>query len=456
MSKINYNKEINHIIDVDVAVLGGGPAGFAAATAAARNGAKVLIVERTGMLGGMSTAGLVGPFMTCYDTDEKERIVGGVFEEVFTKAAELGGAITPDKIHAPSTYSSYFGYSHSFVTPQNGDILQIVYDDILESSGAKLLYYTDAVDVVAKDGIVDYVILYNKDGLSAVRAKIFIDCTGDADIAVEAGAGYVMGDKETGKMQPISLFFEISGVDREKYMSYVEKMREKDGRDGCFAWLVEEGRKSGEWDLSKEEIAMYETCIPGRFKVNCTRISGVDGTKTEDLTLSHIEGRRQALKIFNFVKKHVPGCENIMLVQFASNIGVRETRHVETEKVLDVKDICNTNSYEDAIATFAFKMDMHAPEGGGYVPLQDIVRHWYTIPYGCLLPKGLKNVLVAGRTIGATSLAASSLRCMPAAMATGQAAGTAAAMAVSEDKCPADIDRLALKEKLRADGAIIK
>lgn len=453
-----YHKNIEHIYETDVLVMGGGMGGFGAALAAARGGAKVILADRNAMMGGMATAGLVGPFMTCYNDSATEQLVKGIFDELCLRLEERGGGIHPSKIEGMTPYSSYFWYSHRHVTPFLSEILAIVMEEMAQEAGVKLLYNVQLCDVQAENGHIDSVIVAMKEGLAVIRAKTYIDATGDADITHMAGLDTVMGDKDTGNMQPCTLFFEVGNIDREKYIGELER-RKAAGELGvpaksCWHWLVDEGKRTGEWDIARDEIGNYEQNIPGRFKINCTRMANVNATDTEQMTAAIIDGRKQVQRIVAFMKKHIPGCENIQVLQVASALGVRETRHIVGEYTLTVEDIMARKHFDDAICTFGYAVDVHNSTGGG-VHFQ-CVNEYYTIPYRCLIPAGCDNLLAAGRCISGTSEAAASYRVMPACVATGEAAGTAAAMAVAEGVAPRDIDIIRLRAKLIENGAVIK
>ena len=451
-----YVKQIARTIQTDVLVIGGGPAGFGAAVAAARNGAKTLVIEKGAMLGGMATAGLVGPFMTCYDNDAKEQIVKGIFDELCVRAEKYGGAIHPSKVEGMTTYSSYYIKSHRHVTPFMSEILAIAMEDMAQEAGVGILYNVNALDTIVKGGRIDSVVVSMKQGLAVIRAKVYIDCTGDADIACFAGVTTVLGDEQNGVMQPTSLFFEVGGIDREKFVGALEAKSDRLGVPGsnCWSWYIEEAKKNGDWHLDRNEIGNYEQPVKGRWKINTTRMAHIDATKSEEITKALIEGRKQVQEVLAFMRKYVPGCADIQLLQIASSLGVRETRHIVGEYKLTAEDILAQKHFDDAICTFAYAIDIHNSEGGGATFKE--VNHYYTIPYRCLVPKGCGNLLVAGRSISGTSEAAASYRVIPCCIATGQAAGTAAAIALAS-RVPTDrIDVAKLRRTLVEQGAVIK
>lgn len=456
MRELHYLKKIHEVIETDVLVVGGGPAGFAAGVAAARNGAKTLVLERAGMLGGMATAGLVGPFMTCYDNDGEEQIVKGIFDELCRRTEARGGAIHPSKVEGLTSYSSYYWASHRHVTPYQSEILAVVMDEMLLESGAQVLFNVQAVDCIVHNGKVEYVIAAMKEGLAAIKCSIVIDCTGDADVAHFAGVPTWLGDKETHKMQPATLFFEVGNIDREKFLAELEANKDQldNHTANCFAAQVAEARRNGDWTIDRNELGNYEQNIPGRWKINTTRIPHVDGTRTVDITRALIEGRRQVQEIVAFMKKYLPGCQDVQLLQVATALGVRETRHIVGKYELTAEDILSRKHFDDAICSFGYAIDIHNSTGGGVT--FTCVNKYYNIPYRCMIPVNCDNMLVAGRCICGTSEAAASFRVMPACMAMGQAAGTAAALALSDGVRPEDVNIQKLRRTLIEQGAVIK
>lgn len=453
---MRYCKEITRVYTADILVVGGGPAGFGAAVAAARNGAKTMLIEQNSVLGGMATAGLVGPFMTCYDDDCTEQIVKGIFDELCLRTEEKGGAIHPSKISGMNTYNSYYLKSHEHVTPYQSEVLAVVMDEMVTEAGVQVLLNTRLADVLTKDGSIEGVLVLMKEGLAMIQAAQYIDCTGDADVAYHAGVPTWLGDKETGIMQPTSLFFEVSGIDREAFVQELEANRYRldDHMGNCFAWLIQQAKEKGEWTIDRSDIGMYEQNIPGRWKVNTSRMAYVDATNTEQTTAALMEGRRQAQEILAFLKKYVPGCKNAQILQVATALGVRETRHIVGKYELNTQDVLTRRHFEDAICTFSYAIDVHHSEGGGVT--FTLVDRYYTIPYRCLIPENCDNLLVAGRSICGTSEAAASYRVMPACIATGQAAGTASAMAVQRGIKPEEVPVGELRNTLIAQGAVIK
>lgn len=455
MSKVQYSKELPIYRDVDVLVVGAGPAGIGAAICAARNGAKTLVFDSAGCVGGQATNGLVGPFMTVYDAKSEKQIIKGIFEEIVDRMIEMGGAIHPSEVRSGSSRAGFYLIGHDHVGPFDHETLKIVASDMILEAGAELLLHTQFVDVLMEDDKIAGVIIANKNGMSVIRAKIIIDCTGDADVAARSGVKYELGRVEDGNMQPATLFFRVCNVDTERLTAHI-KEHEHEIRPfyGPFSWLIRE--KQEEWgDVPRAEVCLFESPEPGEYRMNVTRILDIDGTKAEDLTRAELEGLKQAHKVFNFMKKYAVGFENAKFMGTASTIGIRETRHIEGLYKLTVDDVKNCRVPEDTIAVMATNMDTHNKNdpGGTYYTLEN--GPYFGVPYPCLVAKGVNNLLVAGRAISADAMAGAAIRMIPCCLVFGQAAGTAAAHAIKDNKLPAEVDVKKLRETLKEQGAYL-
>jgi hypothetical protein len=462
LSTLQFETAVPVKSPVDVLVIGGGPAGLCAAAAAARMGVKTLLVEKAGYAGGMATQGLVNPFMTCYNKSADTIIIRGLFEEIVERLVKKGGAIHPSLVNAPSAFTSWISKGHTHVTPFDAEILKLTADEILNESGAEVLYHTDFIKVLKTDKRIEGAVLHSKNGFVGVRARILIDCTGDGDAAADAGAAFELGDETNKLIQPASMFFRIGNVDSDKLEADIEANKDNFyRRDGInyrsFHWRVSEARAAGDWKLDRVSIGLFRGVEPDQWSVNTSRIMGVDGTKAESLSRAEIEGRRQADEIFTFIKKYLPGCEKAVLLSTASAVGIRETRHIRGDYLLSSDDLLHCRVPEDAILLAANSIDVHGrfgPLSNEYVEIEE--GEYYGIPYRSLLPQGLENILVAGRCISADSEAAGAIRLMPVCMGTGQAAGTAAALAV-KNNCPGlrDLGANDLRQELKNQGVFL-
>lgn len=426
MEYVNFSKSVPIYGCYDVAVIGGGPSGVCAAIAAARKGAKVLLVESTGALGGMATSAMVGPFMTDYDKNGDEKTVGGLFSEIVEELVKVGGGISSENTDAPGIHTSFITRYHRHVTPFDSFRLEMVLDKMVRDAGVKVLCYTRFSDCIVENGKISTVILNALEGLIAVKAEQFIDCTGIAAVAQCAGVPTYKGDEQSGIPQPGTLMFEVGGVKDEAYVSRPQK-----------------------------PVKAYRTPVPGRYKVNHFHVYDVDAANSESMTEAHREARGQVMEAFAILHDQTPGFEDIELVNVASVLGVRESRHIEGEYKITVEDVSTGVKYDDAIAVYGFGMDVHGrkPEEKGNFKIETATR--YYIPYRSLIPKNCKNLLVAGKTLSCESQAVGGMRCMPAAMAMGQAAGIASAMAAMQGVTVRDIDVATLQAHLREQKAIL-
>ena len=448
-------------ISGDVIVVGGGPAGMCAALAAAREGVKVVLIEQGGCCGGMATRGMVGPFMTSYDRQGERMIIRGIFEDIVNRMVERGYAIHPRDVRAGTGFTSWIVLGHDHVTPFEAEGLKLVIDDMLEEAGVKVLYHTDFIQPEMDGDTVTGVIVHSKRGFERITGTVVIDCTGDGDVAVGAGVPYELGNEELGLIQPVTMFFHICNADEglldEDIRKNLHNFYRKDGVNyRSFHWRVSEARENGDWNLKRVSIGLFRMPKPDEWCVNTSRIMHINATDNEDLTKAEIEGRRQAEHIMAFLRKYVPGCENIKLKATASHIGVRETRHIRGDYRLTADDLIAAKVPEDSVLIAANSVDVHGRFGPTSNEYTAIEGDYYGVPYRSLLPQGVNQMLIAGRCVSADSTAAGAIRVMPPCMAMGQAAGTAAALAVKTGKFVRNIDVQALRARLVENGAVLE
>jgi hypothetical protein len=448
---LTYTQTVPIVADTEVIVVGGGPAGIAAAIASARNGARTLLIEQYGFLGGMATAGLVGPFMTSYGIDGQEPIIEGIFREVVDRMIALGAAIDPAKVRGFSAYGGYHHYGHEHVTPFDPEALKYVAQEMCLQAGVELELHRFFLDALLEDRRVVGAIAAGKSGLEAFRGRVTIDTTGDADVAARSGAPYEQGRKEDGRIQPVSLFFRVGNVDDGAVQTYMDAHPE----DESFRSIVAEAMRRGEFSHTKNWFTMFRTPRPGVWWANVSRVHNVDATDAEQLTRAEIEGRRQVLYLVDFMRKRLPGFAHCTLIDTGTQIGVRETRRIVGEYVLTADDVFSARRFQDGIARVSFPIDIHDPSGGGGFFEGPREGPYYTVPYRCLVPLQVENLLVAGRPISATHQAHGSLRVMPPCFATGQAAGTAAALALETGVSPRGVNVKLLRESLTLQGALV-
>jgi glycine/D-amino acid oxidase-like deaminating enzyme len=451
--RLDYLKQVPIVDETEVIVVGGGPAGIAAAIASARNGARTLLIERYGFLGGNATASLVGPFMTSYSLDGRQQLIRGIFEELVLRMEAIGGAIHPSKVPAGSPYSGFIVFGHDKVTPFDPEAVKFVAEEMCLEAGVELLYHSFAVDALLEGDAVTGVVVANKAGLEFYRAQVVVDCTADADVAARAGVPFEMGRAEDGLTQPMTLFFRVAGVDDRRVAEYMAAHPE-DRRP--FASLIREARERGEFPIPREGIGMYRTLEEGVWRINTTRIQRLFGTDPRDLTRAQVEGRRQVLFLLRFFRERLPGFENCRLLDTAAQVGVRETRRIVGEYTLTAEDIAQGREFEDVVALAGYPFDIHSPTGSGGGATGELrSANVYEIPYRCLVPVNRDGLLVAGRCVSATHEALGAIRVMPTAFALGQAAGTAAALAVRSELPPRRVPIETLQRTLLRQGAYL-
>jgi hypothetical protein len=401
------------VLDTDVLVVGGGPAGTAAAVASARAGAKTTLIERYGFLGGMATAALVNPFMVS-KTPAGELIMSPLFKEIIGELEKRKACVR----------GQLFGQPHIAFDPEE---LKSILLDLCNSSGIKLYLHSEVSEVVLRENRFSGVDVHFKSEQFRIMSKVAVDATGDADLAFLAGVPHELGRPQDGAMQPATLYFRAGGVDTSKMPSR-EKM------DEMFVKARDEGRVK----ILREKLLWFETTRAGELNFNVTRIIGIDGTKVEDITRAEVEGRAQVEQLFAFLKDEMPGFGSSYILNVAPQAGIRETRRIVGEYVLTGEDVLSGVQFNDAIAKCSYPIDIHSPKGMGTVfkPLSKP----YDIPYRCLIPKKIENLIVAGRPISVDYEAFSSTRVMPTCFAVGEAAGIAAAFSVKSRVIPRKLD----------------
>ncbi|HEY9084324.1 MAG TPA: FAD-dependent oxidoreductase [Candidatus Tyrphobacter sp.] len=443
--------------DYDVLVVGGGNAGCAAAIAAARGGAKTLLVERYGFLGGTATASMVGPWMTFHSG--KERIVGGIAQEIVTRLVTMGAS--PG--HIPDT-SDYV----PTITPFDPEVHKALLFEMMGEARVRLLLHAWFTTALVDGDAVTGAVFDTVGGKRVHRARVVIDATADAYVAASAGVPTQKGD-ERGRVQPASLMFRMSHVDLSKTSAYLRthpdqmrtslKAHERTASSvTAVAGLHDlwaRAQKEGAVDVPRDVVSFFISPYPDEVTINMTRVIDIDPLDPDDLTRAEVEARRQVMQVANFFRTRVPGFENARIAATGTQIGVRESRRILGRYTLTRDDVLQARSFEDAVARSAYPIDIHNPSGTGTHTQRLAPGTSYEIPYRCLVPVNREGLLVAGRCISTTHEALASTRLTPTVMTLGQAAGTAAAIACERDLPPSQIDPVELRAQLLRDGVVL-
>ena len=432
-------RDIPVIAEADVVVLGGGPAGIAAATASARGGARTIMLERYGFLGGMGTAAMVTNFCGLHaDIDgEITQIVHGIVDDLQGRLRAL------DAIAEPHLVQGSDGL-RTAAQVYDTAALKSAADDLLLAAGVELRFHTLATGAVMNGRDIEAVLIETKSGRQAVRGRIFIDCSGDADLAVWAGAPFDIGSDDGFIAYP-TLMFRLNAVDDE---------RAKAEGKPALNRLMAEAAASGDFDLPRKAGIMGVQHHAGEWRANLTQISRngapINGADADDLTFAEIHGRRQVVEYHRFLKARVPGFEDSYILETAPQIGIRETRRIRGDFRLAADDILGCRDFDDAIGANGWPLETHVLGGMKFVFLEG--RGYHQIPFRCAIPAGVDNLLVAGRCASTTAEAQASLRVSGPCFALGEAAGTAAAMSARSDVRPAALDMEMLQRMLRSNG----
>ncbi len=431
---MNYNKKIDTIIETEIVVVGGGSAGTNAAIAAGRENRKTLLIERYGFIGGTSTY-ILDTFYGFYIPGKQSRkVVGGTPDLVLNKLKERDAMFL-----RPNTYGAGTGVTY------DPEMLKVVWEELLQESNVDIMLHSFVVDVVKENDKVTGLIVVNKSGYTLVKADVIIDASGDADICYFAGFDYD-GINSHVPVQSLTTTFRVNNVDYEKTKQFTKQ--------NMWDWM-KQANESGKYKLPREEGSVHITTISGVMATNMVRLSIDDPTNIIELSKAEIEGRRQALEYFRFMKDYLPGYENSSFLNFSTQIGIRETRRVIGEYTLTREDVVQARKFDDAIAECGAPIeDHHSKTNTKWEYLPD--GQTYQIPYRSLIPKSSQNILVAGRCLSATHDAHASVRSMGQCMAMGQAAGTAASIMVEDNSSASAIDVKKLQDRLLANGAIIE
>jgi len=429
----------------DCVVIGGGSAGWVAAVAAARAGARVLLVERYGYLGGTAAGVMLGSFGGLYARETREQHIFGIADELMERLRVYGGSlgVIPE------------GWTGGG-TPYDKELLKNVALEMALEAGVELLLHTQFVDTIVEDGRVTGVVVAAKDGLHHIPASVVIDATGDGDVFAAAGADYDKG-AGSGKLQPTTMMFKLGDVDTAAVLAYARANPDKVSTSadlsgipttlGGFAEQVAEAVAAGEYTPNMDRLAIQFTLREREVIMNMLHTTGVDGTDPWSLTRSEVEGRMQVLGAVEMLRKRVPGFADAYLIETGIQAGTRESRRLIGEHVLTREEIMAGTRFADAVVTTTGRMSYHDPDGKHQTTVT-VLQQPYQVPYRCLVPRDIDGLLVAGRCVSTDHAGLSTVRSAGVALALGEAAGTAAAFAARDGIAPRAIDVAELQARL--------
>ncbi|MFP4054600.1 MAG: FAD-dependent oxidoreductase [Phycisphaerae bacterium] len=429
--KYSFTDEIPVVAQADVVVVGGGPGGIGAAVMAARNGARVILVERYGYPGGMAGSGEVHPFM-------RNQLEG----ECLDKPVYLEWVAAIQKYNQNNPTPGEEGVlKGGRATMISKEAAMLAAEDLLLDAGVDVIYHHDLVDAIVEDGKIDAAVFHSKSGFVAIKGKAFVDCTGDGDLAAVSGCEFEIGGP-TGHCQPMTTCFKLANIDPDRMPSR-QKITE----------LYWKARDNGEISCPREDVLMFDWLEPTVMHFNTTRIihrSAVDGI---EISQAEIEGRKQIREFLAFFHKHVPGFENARIHSMAHHVGVRESRRVKGIAYGTREDFVNGRKFPDSIARLRYMIDIHNPDGSGTEKFHLPQGEWCELRFGVVVARDLTNLTVGGRCVSVDHAMHSSMRVMPPACTVGQAAGLAAALAAQCDVSTHDLDGVAIHNMLKDQGA---
>jgi hypothetical protein len=446
----------------DVVVVGGGPGGIPAAIAAARLGMKALLVEKHPFLGGVAATGL--PILAFLDRTGKQ-VVKGIGDEMIKRLTAVGGSFDT---HIPCPI-------HNSFTPVNPYLFRSIAVEMCEEAGVSILFSTEIQDVQVTDGKITGVTLFSRGVSYQLACDVLIDATGDGTAAYMAGADYEMGNAKEGKVQPVSLVFCVGNVDIPEMLEYLKQHPETFATPDTygegieytldyflelqsfyftgFEEFIQKAKENGDFDIPRDRVIFAKQPNKNEIVVNATRMINVDPTDPESFSKAEIEGHRQVQMLVNFFKKYCPGFKDIFLANIAVGTYARESRRITGVETLTKAAIDTLSVPEDTVALAGYNVDIHQ-SGVGLHLLP--AAHAIGIPYGCLVSKNIEGLLTSGRCISVEPYPFGLTRAMATCMAIGEAAGTAAALAVRHETKLKDVDIQELRRTLEKGGAIVR
>lgn len=462
MAKREQKNRAKELDKYDVIVVGGGPGGIPAAIAAARLGSKTLLVEKHPFLGGVAATGL--PILAFLDRTGQQ-VVKGIGDEMIKRLRAIGGSFDS---HIPCPI-------HNSFTPVNPYLLRSVAVEMCEEAGVSLLFSTEIQDVYTEGGKVTGLSLFSRGVSYQLNCDVLIDATGDGTAAYMAGADYEMSNAKGGNLQPVSLIFSVGNVNIPEMLEYLKEHPETFATPDTygegiaytldyfldlqsfyftgFEEFIQQAKDNGDFDIPRDRVIFAKQPNKNEIVVNATRMINVDPTDPESLSKAEIEGHRQVHMLVNFFKKYCPGFKDIFLANIAVGTYARESRRITGIKTLTKADIDTLSIPEDTVALAGYNVDIHeAGVGLNLLPSA----HAIGIPYGCLVSQNIDGLLTSGRCISVEPYPFGLTRAMATCMAIGEAAGTAAALAIQNKVSLREVNVCELQGTLERNGAVVR
>ena len=438
--KFRIDEDIPVVAEADVLVVGGGPGGLGAAIMAARMGATVVLAERFGQLGGMASAGEVSPFMwNHWRPDPNRTELVALDKPIYGEwIRRMAAYLPPETVEANGGLRPEADTNFSHIISK--EYAALAAEDLCLEAGVKILYHFELVKAIVEDGVIQAAVFATKSGFAAIRAANYIDATGDADLTVLAGGRTDIGGP-SGYCQPMTLCFKMSNIDQSRLP--------EDWRTKRYEAAV----AAGKIHCPRENILCFATFDDDTLHFNTTRIVKRSPVDALDLNEAELEAHRQMREIARWLIAEVPGFEHARISSSAARIGVRESRRIRGIRRLGREVFTERRKFPDAVLRCNYTIDIHNPTGTGTEIESMPNTEYFEIPYGCIVPEGVKNLVVGGRPISVDQALHSSCRVMPPAISLGQAAGVAAAMSCQSGTALPDLDGVKVRGQLRALGA---
>ncbi len=458
---MQYATEIEYKAEYDLVICGGGMTGFAAAVSSARKGLRTAIIEKAGCLGGVATTcgvnHLLGGRKFNDVTGAMDKKTGGIFEELTRKLVERKAAIDPDEIDVKFNPHGWYPRMAAGV-PFNDEYMKVLLDEICVNEGVDIYFHTCFIDAIVEEKNITSIILHNKSGLFSISSKVFVDATGDADLAFKSGCETVKGRIEDGLMAPASLEMHLENVDTRVLVEYQNKYKSPK-----LVEIIQKLREEGIWKFPYDIFIGIQLYEPDTFMINTVRQMNVDGTDGNSLTSAMIIGRKENMELFKIIKKYFPGFKNSRIKKIYDMIGIRETRRIVGKHTITLYEAVNNKKFEDCIASTTYNFDLPDPKEPSYDPMMGNCKNpddktsyeYIQIPYRAMLPRPINNLVVAGRCISVERIVLGPVRIMGCCIGMGHAAGLASELAIKNGNNYNEVNVRKLQKNLIDDGCLL-